>query len=345
MLRIPILAAWLAGSLAVAAPVPSTNLLPQTFAGWIRTGVPAAVPNPGDDAILHEYGLDQSASATYASRTNQLTVRAWRFGDATGAYGAFTLDRQPTMRVEAIGHDAAASGDHFLFWKGITVVEVSFAHPTRDERADVTALAAQIPPAAGDKSVPPSLPSYLPTAQLDPATVRYAIGPLAYARMGGALPAEAVGFSQDAEVVVAQYGPPGAQATLTLIMYPTPQIAGAHLKAIDDLANSSGLLAKRSGPLVAVLSGSYPASKAQQLLSQVRFNDYVTINHPEGYISENMKLYRLLMGITVLVVILVCAALLLGFFLGGGRALIRVLRGKPVSSVTEEEFISLHLNG
>jgi hypothetical protein len=35
--------------------------------------------------------------------------------------------------------------------------------------------------------------------------------------------------------------------------------------------------------------------------------------------------------------------LLLGLFLGGGRALIRVLRGKPVSSVTEEEFISLHL--
>jgi uncharacterized YccA/Bax inhibitor family protein len=84
--------------------------------------------------------------------------------------------------------------------------------------------------------------------------------------------------------------------------------------------------------------------KAQQLLSGVHFDDYVTINHPEGYVPETVKLYRLLMGITMMVVILVCAALLLGFFLGGGRALIRILRGKPVSAVTEEEFISLHLS-
>jgi hypothetical protein len=37
------------------------------------------------------------------------------------------------------------------------------------------------------------------------------------------------------------------------------------------------------------------------------------------------------------------AAVLLGFFLGGGRALYRVARGKPASSVHEVEFIRLHL--
>ena len=37
------------------------------------------------------------------------------------------------------------------------------------------------------------------------------------------------------------------------------------------------------------------------------------------------------------------AAILLGFFLGGGRALYRVARGKPASSVYETEFISLNL--
>jgi hypothetical protein len=36
-------------------------------------------------------------------------------------------------------------------------------------------------------------------------------------------------------------------------------------------------------------------------------------------------------------------SLLLGFFLGGGRALYRMARGKPVSSVYEEEFIHLDL--
>jgi len=37
------------------------------------------------------------------------------------------------------------------------------------------------------------------------------------------------------------------------------------------------------------------------------------------------------------------AAILLGFFLGGGRALYRMARGKPVSSVYEEEFIRIDL--
>jgi hypothetical protein len=37
------------------------------------------------------------------------------------------------------------------------------------------------------------------------------------------------------------------------------------------------------------------------------------------------------------------AAILLGFFLGGGRALYRIARGKPVSSVYDMEFIRLDL--
>ena len=44
-----------------------------------------------------------------------------------------------------------------------------------------------------------------------------------------------------------------------------------------------------------------------------------------------------------LVIIGASAAILLGFFLGGGRALYRMARGKPVSSVYEEEFIHLDL--
>ena len=37
------------------------------------------------------------------------------------------------------------------------------------------------------------------------------------------------------------------------------------------------------------------------------------------------------------------AALLLGFFLGGGRALYRMARGKPASSVYDAEFIRIDL--
>ena len=285
--------------------------------------------------------MAQHQSGSYRKGNSDLIVGAWQFKDATGAYGAFTYIRQAGMHPETLGHEGASAGDHFIFWNGATVIDASFAHPASDERSAMIALAAQIPPVGGAAGIPPTLPHYLPIAQLDASSVKYAIGPAGYARMGGQLPATAIDFGLDTEVVSAQYG---SEGRLLLLLYPTPQIAGAHLKTIDALAKSSGALTKRAGPLVAIVSGGASAQKAEQLLAAVHFDDYVTINHPEGYVPETVKLYRLLMGITMMVVILVCAAMILGLFFGGGRAMVRMLRGKPASTVSEEEFISLHLN-
>jgi hypothetical protein len=343
---VSVLTVWLLSPVAFAAPQPPPVLLPQGFSGWSQTG-PArsssSIADSPDAAVLREYGVAQVATATYASGSNRLTVRALRFRDATGAFGAFTFYRQPQMHPENIARAGAAAGDHYLVWTGATVLDATFSRAAADERSLVSALARQIPQPPGAEGVPPSLPRYLPTKQLDPASVRYAIGPAAWERLGGAIPADAIDFSQDAEAVSARYGAPGAQGALTLIMYPTPQIAAAHLKTIAAGSHTENLIVRRSGPLLAVLSGNYPNRK--QLLDQIRFNDYVTINHPEGYVSEAVKVSRLLLGIAALTGILLAGALLLGLFLGGGRAMIRMMLGKPASSVTEEEFISLHLGG
>jgi hypothetical protein len=50
------------------------------------------------------------------------------------------------------------------------------------------------------------------------------------------------------------------------------------------------------------------------------------------------------LGIVVLVIVGCCAAFLLALFLGGGRALYRIARGRPVSSVNDIEFIRLGLS-
>ena len=52
---------------------------------------------------------------------------------------------------------------------------------------------------------------------------------------------------------------------------------------------------------------------------------------------------KLLVGIAAIVIVGSSAALLLGFFLGGGRAMYRIMRGKPASSVFDEEFIRIDL--
>ena len=85
------------------------------------------------------------------------------------------------------------------------------------------------------------------------------------------------------------------------------------------------------------------ADAAHKLLSAVNYTADVTWNHPQGYVSEVSKTAKLLVGIISLTAILGGTALLLGIFFGGGRALYRRLRGKPVSTLADAEFISLHL--
>jgi len=328
-------------ALALAAPAqPPAPLLPHAFAGWTEVSSATVAPASANTAILAEDGLTQSETATYASHADRLTVRAWRFRDATGAYGAFTFFRPAGSREEDIGRAGALSGNRFLVWKGATLLDATFAHPSAADKSTLAALAALMPQLFGADGVPPSLPNFLPKDQLDATSIRYAIGPAAFAQSGSSVALQDVDFPQDAEVVTALYGPPAAQGTLTLILYPTPQIAATHLASI---AKSPALEAKRSGPLVAVLTGRLAPPDAKKILDAVRFNDLVTINHPEGYVSEAAKLAALLLGIAALTAILIGASLLVALLLGGGRAIVRILRGKPASAVVEEEFISLNL--
>jgi hypothetical protein len=347
-----------AGAPSPRAAAPQA-LLPSSFAGWsaaapLQIGSdPAAIDAP-NSAILKEYGLKGFAAGEYRHGGGKLTVRAMRFVDATGAYGAFTFYRRPDMHPADIGKEAAGSGGEVVFWSGTTFVDANSDHLGTAERSALKALADALPQNAGPDGVPPSLPKYLPPDSLDRSTVRYAIGPEAYVKTEGVMPPELIDFSRDAEAVTAQYQSRDGKGTLTILEYPTPQMAGDRMKAIEALlkgplpsslrdSSAAALGVKRSGPLVAVTSGNFSSKEAQQLLDGVKYGVTVTWNHPEGYVNEVGKTARLLLGIVYLTAILGGGALLLGLFLGGGRALVRVMRGKSPSTMNDDDFISLKL--
>jgi hypothetical protein len=348
------LLAW--GVSAQSAPAP---LLPAGFGGWTMaaTGQTGNAPESIDAAnaaALKEYGLKDFATGEYRRGSGHIAVKAMRFVDATGAYGAFTYYRKPEMRPETIGAGASGDAGEVVFWTGTTVVDATGEHLGAAETTALKALAVTLPQKAGPDAAPPSLPGHLPGQGLESGTVHYAIGPEAYQRSGGVLPPALIDFSRDAEALTAQYELQGGHGTLTLLEYPTPQIATERAKAIDAAlkgilpqslqGSSQGALAvKHSGPLVAVTSGAFSDAEAQRLLASVKFEAAVTWNHPEGYVNEVKKTANFLLGVIYLIGILGAAAILLGLFLGWGRALVRILRGKPASTLNEDEFISLKL--
>jgi hypothetical protein len=352
----------------VLPPVPKA-LLPEAFAGWVSAEAPkkvtdAAQADPANAAALKEYDFTDAALAEYKRGSETLSLRALRFHDASDAYGAYSFYRQNGWPKEEIGTGATSNHNRVLFWVGNTVVDANFSHIGTMSGSELRELAGLLPKPEGGKAMAPpilaNLPqTSLPQVKLDGQTTHYALGTASYAGSGGVLPVELVGFDRGAEAVTANYSLRSGVATLTLIDYPTPQMAMAQETRIRDYIKAgkqaqpawpkplmdsdvASLEVRRSGPLVALVSGDAIPEESHKLLASVHYESEL-MSIPQSGESEVSKTGKLLMGIAVLVIVGSATAILLGFFLGGFRVLYRLARGKPASSVYDVEFTSLNL--
>jgi hypothetical protein len=345
-----------AAQTSIPVSVPDAPLLPASFGEWKATAPPAVsypylLANLSQSA-LEEDGPVRSAVADYARGGKAVHVEAIQFGDRTGAFSAFTLAERPEMKpvrelgaANAVG--APAPGDSaVLFTAGSTTVLVSGA--TAEDIASLRPLAEGLPKVTGNKGVAPLLPTLIPEKGLVAGSVRYALGPASYQAEGGVLPAQSLGWDKSAEAVTAQYDDRRGKETLTVLLYPTPMIAGTFTRAIEDGLGRMGpgfaqARVKRQGELVALASGSFSAEDAAALAAGVRLRQEVSFDKDVQPVfhTEVQKTASLLVSIAILSGVLMGAAVLLGLFLGVGRAWIRTLRGKPAA--VEVEFLSLHL--
>jgi hypothetical protein len=356
---------------AVQPPVkPDASLLPASFSGWQSDSAPKAISDPGhadsaNAAALKEYGFTDALQNDYTRDSETLKIKALRFGDATGAYGAYSFYRQSGWPKEEVGTGAASDHGRVLFWQGNVLVDCQFSHISAMSGSELRELAAQIPPPAGNKSVAPPILANLPQKNLNGQSTHYALGPAGYAGPSGAAPPEGVlpvslvGFDRGAETATANYKLQSGPTTLTLINYPTPEMAAAQAKAISEYlkagnspqhpftkllldSNPSALEVRRSGPLVAVVSGDPIQDEAHKLIAGVHYEaDMSSIPGEPSHDVQNFA--KLILGIIVLVVVMFAAAIVVALFLGGGRAAFRVWRGKPASSMLDEDFVRLDL--
>ena len=329
---------------------PPVQLLPQSFGGWQQGGNsdPGAVSlTTVNKAALQECGPLRSQVNTYTRNGRTMRVEAVEFGDRTGAYSAFTLAVRPEMRVSKdVGSSNAVGDGAVMFTIGDTLVLASPA--TLADLPALRELAKVLPKVTGSRGVAPLLPSFVPEEDLAAPGMRYALGPESYAAEGGVLPASSLGWDKSAEAVTATYDEKHGRETITLLIYPTPQIAQAFEKRLSTGvtglgSNFANAKVRREQELVMLASGALPGNEAQKLIENVHMKQEVSIDHNMAPVfhAEVQKTFSLLTNIAILSGVLMGAAVMLGLFLGGGRALIRVLQGKPAA--TEPEFLSLHL--
>jgi hypothetical protein len=342
--------ALLLATVASAQSKSPAGPLPQTFNGWhidagsVKASKEPASADPTDAPVLKEYGFTDVESATYSRNDRKMQIKAARFSDATGAFGAFTYYVQPQMQVEKIGERGASSNTRILFFKGNILIDASVEHLSAMSGADLRSLADALPRLTSENGKLPTLPANLPSQSLMRNSSRYVIGPEALARLGVPIPAQLIDFSKSPEVAIGKYRTSQGEASVTLVGYPTPQIARERMDAMQAAGLSGGpFYFKRTGPYVVAVSGNIPADEAQSLLASVNYDaDVMPLQPTKPKPSEDGAGFVL--ALVMLCVITVLAALVFGFVFGGVRILANKMFPNRVFSRPESvEIIRLDL--
>jgi Family of unknown function (DUF6599) len=346
-----------------AAPVAPASILPAQFAGWrisglIRSSQDPAVADSVNAALLKEYGLTDFESGTYIREDGRkVGLKAIRFADASGAYGAFTYYKMPQMLKESIPDQGSSLNERVLFYRGNILVDAIFEKLSAMSTASLRELSQALPLPAGNAGNLPILPAYLPKSGYVKNTAKYVMGPVGLDKIGAPLSSQLVDFNASAEVALGSYQTSSGVGTLMLIAYPTPQLAAEHLRRIDaanqpnaqpqsgsPIAIAGPLFDKRTGPIVVIATGAVSQSEARALLSAVNYEADVTWNE-NTYQGKKNSLPNLLLNVFLLCGILIVFAGVAGLAFGGIRIFFNhILPERVLHREVPSDFISLNLS-
>jgi hypothetical protein len=316
-----LLTALLVPALAAAA------ILPDTIGAYQRGAV--SKPALSGQPVWDECGLKNSETAAYQNGADKFTVTAYQLQDSTGSLAAFDWQRSATAVPSTAATLAAETPDSLLLVFGNYLLRFNGHKPSKEELDGLTASLANV-----DTTVLPVLPGYLPSAGLVPNSERYILGPAGLQEFVSGIPPSVAAFHFGAEAQVGVFHSEKGNATMAIFNYPTPQIAMLRIPEFEKLP---GVVAKRSGPLVAVIVSPPDPDYAEKLLSQVRYQAEVT--RDEYVPSRRDNIGDLVINAFVLIGILLAFSVVSGVALGGFRA----LRRRTRHGEEPDAMITLHL--
>ncbi len=316
--------------LFVALILPAVSfagIWPDTFGAFHRaTDKPIEV---SDRPLWGEFGLQQAEQAQYEFQDRKFTGTAYRLQDSTGALSAFDAERPADARASSLGKLAVESGDLVILAYGNYLLTFEGYKPSVGE---IDTLVQTIPKL--EQSPLPALSGYLPDKGLVPNSERYVTGPVALEKFASSISPSTAAFHFGAEAQLATFRAASGEMKLAVFSYPTPQIARERLV---DFQRISGAMAKRTGPLIAVVLSPPNADDAERLLAQIRYAPTLTMDEHVPGARDNIG--NLVVNVFRLTGLLLVFCLVAGLAFGGFRAILKRASGGGDA----ESVISLHL--
>jgi hypothetical protein len=290
-------------------------IFPDQLGPYRRT---SAMPVAATDTpLFEEYGFEEAEEASYNSpQGGAFQGTAWRFKDSTGAMAFLQYRRTGAPGIYQHGNYV------FLFAGG---------QPPKD---DLEAAYLDLP--RFENSPLPVLATDLPRDGLLPGSERYVLGPVSLERFQPQIPPSVAAFHLGTEAQLGVYNTPKGPMTLAIYNYPTPAIA---MERCNDFQKVPGAIAKRAGPLVAVIVQPPDPDAAERLLARVGYNVNLMWNEQIGgpTVKDSAKMILTIMALAGIVLAL---CLIAGIGFGAFRVVLRKLGWKGPES---DAVITLNL--
>ena len=245
----------------------AASLLPPAIGPYQRSGI--SQPSLNDRPVWAEYGLKEAETAAYEDGKKHCCFFKHLADAGSNRCSRSVRSQRPSgAKPSPTSKLAAETKDGLILVHGNYLLSFDGYKPTPEELSAVFGALNNV-----DNTSLPVLAGYLPSQDLIPNSERYISGPASLARFYPSIPPSVAGFHVGAEAQFGTFHGPKGEANLAIFNYPTPQIARDRVVEFEKLPAT---MAKRSGPLVAVVVGSPDADFAERLVGQVQYQAEVT---------------------------------------------------------------------
>jgi hypothetical protein len=267
--------------------------------------------------LWSEFGYQESERAEFTTDSGSFTATAYRMQDPTAALAAFFWLRPASATPSALAKLAGETATDMILAHGNYVLVFEKFKPLA---SDLRILYEQLPRL--DQSPLPALIGNLPSENLVANSQRYVTGPESLAAFFPGVPPSTAAFHFGTEAQIGSFRSSKGEMRLAIFNYPTPNIARERLPEMEKI---SGAVAKRAGPLVALILAPPDPDDAERLLAQVRYQP--TVSWSEYVPTRRDNIGDLIITAFILIGVLLGFAVVAGLAFGAVRVLAR--RGNP----------------
>jgi uncharacterized protein DUF6599 len=358
-----ILGCMLAGVLCAFGVAAEAPLLPNQFGQWQADGPAKRLQVqelgsgwakwPNGERVLAEAGLSRIEQRAYRNGADEITLRAFVLRDPSSAFEVYTFLLAPGMKDLGLGGDSAGGEHDARFLVGNIVVQAEISPEAKAEGLQELLTTLQ---ARADAAPLPPVKNYLPAHWRKFGSEKYALGPEGFRAAMNSLGqeaskglADAVGFQNGAEAMLASYRGEHGSGVLVLLDYPTPQLAEQHLhhmeQALPEAAKRAGVTVERKASLLSLVFAATSAEHAKAIRDAVNYETQVTWNE-RGQKATDPPIMLIMYKIFLFTGLFLGVATGVGIAFGGFRVIVkRLFPGKVFDRREDIEILQLGLSG